>query len=649
MKIRQIHIENFRCIEKLEIYKPDTVNLIIGRNNSGKTAFLEALDLALDPYKPWWRRDVISEYDFFNREFVKREIRVEVVFDSFQEHETVEFEEYFEAEKEGTYISSLKNLNPETAVVRILLRCKYDSKDKEFKSETIFLKPEAEGKEVSRPLKEKIGFKYFGSRRDPLKELAFYQHSVFSRLFEKHKLRDEINQVIKHLEETEVLILQNPGFRKSLDELKKTLRGMRLVPVEGECLDFGVLNATERKVLQNLNLRVAGTKGGQMIPLEFQGSGIQNSIVVAGILRMIAEEEKFQNLILAIEEPEQNLEPYNQRLVLQALLEYCDYSKKENQEGTHYQLFATTHSPEIVRSFPVEGCSVIQQIDGEHRIMKLSECSPPAAKTFERYSPVLARSVFAKAVLLVEGASEMGGLPVFFDALMKSESQGEQLPFSGLHRLGVELIETGHVKEMPSYLRFLNAVNVPSICLIDNDRVLRKDEREKREEIEKEATVTILLPDDDFMYDYEGALAGSYDLCLLGQALNVVAEERNFEENREAIIGKLQSIDTDVHRQLCKNLKQTGSVSEIVEIVSKEDEEIARKYVCALMGRKKSRESESPISCKSTREARLVAEYLVQSHVPNAFKELASHIESFMAQLEIGIFEGHQKIVLTTS
>jgi len=151
------------------------------------------------------------------------------------------------------------------------------------------------------------------------------------------------------------------------------------------------------------------------------------------------------------------------------------------------------------------------------------------------------------------------------------------------------------------------------------------------------------------MYDYEGALAGSYDLCLLGQALNVVAEERNFEENREAIIGKLQSIDTDVHRQLCKNLKQTGSVSEIVEIVSKEDEEIARKYVCALMGRKKSRESESPISCKSTREARLVAEYLVQSHVPNAFKELASHIESFMAQLEIGIFEGHQKIVLTTS
>ena len=43
MHIEKVEIENFKCIEKLE-FKPKKINLIVGRNKTGKTSLLEALD-----------------------------------------------------------------------------------------------------------------------------------------------------------------------------------------------------------------------------------------------------------------------------------------------------------------------------------------------------------------------------------------------------------------------------------------------------------------------------------------------------------------------------------------------------------------------------------------------------------------------------
>ena len=47
--IKNITIENFRCFQKTHISNISQVNLITGRNNSGKTAFLEALYLINSP------------------------------------------------------------------------------------------------------------------------------------------------------------------------------------------------------------------------------------------------------------------------------------------------------------------------------------------------------------------------------------------------------------------------------------------------------------------------------------------------------------------------------------------------------------------------------------------------------------------------
>ncbi|MEZ2230398.1 ATP/GTP-binding protein [Microcoleus sp.] len=43
--LESFHIDNFRLFKHLEVRKLGRVNLIVGKNNSGKSTFLEALEL----------------------------------------------------------------------------------------------------------------------------------------------------------------------------------------------------------------------------------------------------------------------------------------------------------------------------------------------------------------------------------------------------------------------------------------------------------------------------------------------------------------------------------------------------------------------------------------------------------------------------
>lgn len=61
MKISKVRIENFRCIRELDVNLDDTT-VFIGANNSGKTAILEAVRIALS--RRWGRRGTgFTEHD----------------------------------------------------------------------------------------------------------------------------------------------------------------------------------------------------------------------------------------------------------------------------------------------------------------------------------------------------------------------------------------------------------------------------------------------------------------------------------------------------------------------------------------------------------------------------------------------------------
>ena len=50
--LRKFSVRNFRCLRELDIEPLARVNLIVGENNVGKTALLEALFLHFKPATP---------------------------------------------------------------------------------------------------------------------------------------------------------------------------------------------------------------------------------------------------------------------------------------------------------------------------------------------------------------------------------------------------------------------------------------------------------------------------------------------------------------------------------------------------------------------------------------------------------------------
>ena len=62
MYVSQVHITNFRIFKDFRVALSSSLNLIVGENNSGKTALIDAIRYALDTNSSDWIR--IQESDF---------------------------------------------------------------------------------------------------------------------------------------------------------------------------------------------------------------------------------------------------------------------------------------------------------------------------------------------------------------------------------------------------------------------------------------------------------------------------------------------------------------------------------------------------------------------------------------------------------
>ena len=58
-----LHVKNFRCLEDFQVNKLGRVNLIVGKNNSGKSTVLEALRLYAGNAHPALLEAIAVEHD----------------------------------------------------------------------------------------------------------------------------------------------------------------------------------------------------------------------------------------------------------------------------------------------------------------------------------------------------------------------------------------------------------------------------------------------------------------------------------------------------------------------------------------------------------------------------------------------------------
>lgn len=210
MHIVKISIHNFRCIETATIF-PTENNVLLGPNNIGKTAVLEALNLTLNP-EMGSRWKVIDENDFYERRYLPfgegeeaSHIRIELVLagmtaedeDTFREHLIPWLEDTKEIVE-----SSEEGANPFASAVpalRVVFEGWYDSEEDEFNSATYFL-PEAsltreDCPTFTRQHKRRIGFLIYRDFRALTRPITLEYGNLFSTLLQSRDVQP------KHFEE----------------------------------------------------------------------------------------------------------------------------------------------------------------------------------------------------------------------------------------------------------------------------------------------------------------------------------------------------------------------------------------------------------------------------------------------------------------
>jgi predicted ATP-dependent endonuclease of OLD family len=148
--------------------------------------------------------------------------------------------------------------------------------------------------------------------------------------------------------------------------------------------------------------------------------------------------------VLFIEEIEQNLEPAMQRKII----------KKLTSE-TNKQLFITTHSTDILKIFKLEDIFYFNK----NGIKLLPQIDSNIDKYYRRAAEYrVLSSLFSKAVLLVEGDAELGGVPII------SKSYGDFLDDNY-----ISLISCQGKENIIRFAKFFDYLSIKNIAIYDND------------------------------------------------------------------------------------------------------------------------------------------------------------------------------------
>lgn len=193
-----------------------------------------------------------------------------------------------------------------------------------------------------------------------------------------------------------------------------------------------------------------------------RGLGSNNLLFMACELLLLATESDGFPLLL-IEEPEAHLHPQRQLRLMSFLQEQA---MKERADGQRIQIIVTTHSPNLASDLHLDNLALISGGRAFPLCKSKTKLSPSDYRFLERFLDVTkANLFFARAVMIVEGDAENILLPVIAKLLRRD-----------FHDYGVSVINVGGVG-LSRYARIFiredsdtdGIINIPIACMTDMD------------------------------------------------------------------------------------------------------------------------------------------------------------------------------------
>lgn len=327
--LKKIVINNFRCFKKFQISSLRQLNIIVGDNNSGKTAFLEAVSIVCKPQLKhlfWLVKQRIENPDSITS--IQEEL--DFLFNNVNEKAKIEVE----SETGDFFIDIAKNIEVDSQKCFSL----YASKIEFYAEEFYDFDGYVEGQFVPKEICEERQFIY----NEKLSSKDFSQ--LNTEIKSKKSLKPEqLNNIVAfHLEDYRHKdILINSVYQlkeKYLIQLLQQLEKFKLADREiwkNDVLPF------LQKIYPGLigvefgrNSRIIIETNTSSLPLSYMGDGFKKSFYL--LLAVYCCKDG----VLVIDELETGIHYENQLAVWQILL---SASKKFNT-----QLFISTHSYEML-------------------------------------------------------------------------------------------------------------------------------------------------------------------------------------------------------------------------------------------------------------------------------------------------------------
>lgn len=436
MFLSSIEIVNFRAIRQTIITFNKGLNVLIGRNNTGKSTIIDALRICFS-YGKQWREIYVTKDDFYVDQSNPNAAPEPIQF-----HLTFNVEEREEA---GIFYELLKQGQNGTQEIQIHFRYYLDTKGK---LKWTVWGGENEGQRISSDIMDLINFVYLSPLRDAVSNLRPVRGNRIGELFaslatdsegkpldeeKKQELAYKIANTIK--EDTDWTRLIESGEKRINEHLNN-------ITIEGEQrpVELGFLPFEFRRLVENIQAQCPifdkeliedSPKKQRYFQLFQNGLGYNNLIyiaVVMGDLISKKEVEKEAYYSLLIEEPEAHLHPQLQSL-------FFSYMNRLKEKGI--QLFITSHSPTITSKVELDSL-LVQQKQGQsisNIALKDSGLDSKNKAYLQKFLDVTKSQLFfANGVILVEGISEALLLPIF----------AEKEKYD-LNKLGVEIVNIGGI------------------------------------------------------------------------------------------------------------------------------------------------------------------------------------------------------------
>lgn len=502
--ISRVVINNFRNFRFADV-KLGHKQVIIGENNVGKTNFLRAIQLILDPTLSDEDR-MLQESDFNdsidNPMENKEEILIEVYIDNFEQNKTIltVFQDASVKTKEGKevlkftyrffpYIDDAGNVEYQYNIY------KGNDETKKFGSyERKYLNIK-----VIKALRDVEG-EIRNSRTSPiqkmLKDYAIekqeleYIAEAYRKNGEDILNLDELVDLTNNINRRFSMILGNSDFDVSLQAMEinpsKVLSSLKLLMSQRNTTDISlglnnilyismILQLLQDKTIPSLiksekYIELSAIEDSDILNDTYEKSKNENYFLKSDITdeqrnelyQFMSKNMPISNgvTILAIEEPEAHLHPVNQRLI------YKDVIKNNSNS-----VLLTTHSTQITAIAPIESIVHLHD-DGKggteiHATAGMS-MSDGEFLDVERYLDVKRGEIYlGKAVLLVEGIAEEYLVPKFAELL------GKPLDEKGI------IICNINCTNFTPYVKLLKNLSIPYAIITDGDYYYENEDEER--------------------------------------------------------------------------------------------------------------------------------------------------------------------------